>query len=100
MRRKLWFDSLNIFLLCIALVLFFLRSTFTLLLAGGCIAIALVRCFSTDPNARNRENDRFRGFWDRMKMRSQAKKAQKVRTVKPQYASRPGESHLGKENKS
>ena len=80
MRRKLWFDSLNIFLLCIALVLFFLRSTFTLLLAGGCIAIALVRCFSTDPNARNRENDRFRGFWDRMKMRSQAKKAQKVRT--------------------
>ena len=100
MRRKLWGDSLNIFLLCIALVLFFLRSTFTLLLAGGCIAIALVRCFSTDPNARNRENDRFRGFWDRMKMRSQAKKAQKVRTVKPQYASRPGESHLGKENKS
>ena len=100
MRRKLWFDSLNIFLLCIALVLFFLRSTFTLQLAGGCIAIALVRCFSTDPNARNRENDRFRGFWDRMKMRSQAKKAQKVRTVKPQYASRPGESHLGKENKS
>ncbi len=81
------------------MVLFFLRSTFTLLLAGGCIAIALVRCFSTDPNARNRENDRFRGFWDRMKMRSQAKKAQKVRTVKPQYASRPGESHLGKENK-
>ena len=77
MRRKLWFDSLNIFLLCIALVLFFLRSTFTLLLAGGCISIALVRCFSTDPNARNRENDRFRGFWDRMKMRSQAKKAQK-----------------------
>ena len=100
MRRKLWFDSLNIFLLCIALVLFFLRSTFTLLLAGGCIAIALVRCFSTDPNARNRENDRFRGVWDRMKMRSQAQKAQKVRTVKPQYASRPGESSLGKEKKA
>ncbi len=96
MRRKLWFDSLNIFLLCIALVLFFLRSTFTLLLAGGCIAIALVRCFSTDPNARVRENDRFRGFWDRIKMRSQAKKAHKVRTVKPTYASKPGESNLGK----
>ena len=39
MRRKLWFDSLNIFLLCIALVLFFLRSTFTLLLAGVCMLI-------------------------------------------------------------
>lgn len=97
MRRKLWFDSLNIFLLCIAVVLFFLRSTFTLLLAGGCLAIAIVRCFSSDPNARVRENDRFRGFWDRMKMRSQSKKAQKVRTVKPKYASKPGESTIGAE---
>ena len=100
MRRKLWFDSLNMFLLCVALVLFFLRTTFTLLLAGGCLAIVLIRCFSTDPNARVRENDRFRGFWDRMKMRSQAKKAQKVRPVKPVYASQPGESTIGKEKQS
>ncbi len=90
---------MHTFLLWVALVAFFLRGPLFLLLAGACLAIALIRMFSRDRNARQREDDMFRNFFTRMKLRRTAQRAQKVRPVKASYASQPGESTLGKEKK-
>lgn len=101
MRRNLFFDTLNKVLLGIALVLFFLlRSAYTYVLAGVCLALALVRAFSRDHQARQRENDILMNFFARQKARANAKKATKVRRIRPVYEGKAGESTMNKKKKA
>ncbi len=95
MRRNFLFDTLNKVLLgAAALFLFFLKSTYTLVLAGVFLALALVRAFSRDYQARQRENDILKNFFARQKAKANATKATKVRRIRPVYEGRAGESTM------
>ncbi len=101
MRRSLFFDTLNKVLFGIASVLFFLlRSAYTYVLAGICLALALVRAFSRDYQARQRENDILMNFFARQKAKANAKKATKVRRIRPVYEGKAGESTVHKKTKT
>ena len=95
MRRNFLFDTLNKVLLGAALVcLFLLPSTYTLMLAGACFVLVLIRAFSRDYQARQRENDIFKNFFARQKAKANSKKATKVRRIRPVYEGKAGESTM------
>ena len=100
MRRSFFFDTLNKTLLIAARILFLLRMPMTYVFAGVCLALAIMRTFSGDRSARQRENDMFRNFFARQKAKANAKKATNVRRIRPVYEGKAGESTMGKEKGS
>lgn len=95
LKRKLNFDKLNTALLIAAAVFFILRSTITLVLAGVCIALVIIRSVSHDYAARQRENDIFENFFARQKAKAQSTNAKRVRRIRPVYQGQAGESSIG-----
>lgn len=103
MRRNVnfFFDTLNKVLLGLAFALFFLlRSAYGYLLAGACLTLALIRAFSRDYQARQRENDILMNFFARQKAKANAKKATKVRRIRPVYEGKAGESTMNQKAKA
>ncbi len=97
MKRNLFFDTLNKALIGIAAVMFFLlRSAYTYVLAGVFLALALVRAFSRDYQARQRENDILMNFFAQQKAKANAKNATKVRRIRPVYEGKAGETTVKK----
>jgi len=95
LRRNVFFDTLNKVLLGLALVLFFfLRSAYGYMFAGVFLTLALIRTFSRDYQARQRENDIFKNFFARQKAKANAKKATNVRRIRPVYEGKAGESTM------
>lgn len=94
MRRSIIFDTLNKVLIGIAILLFFIGSPYTYMLAGASFVLAVIRMSSRDYQARQRENDIFKNFFARQKAKANAKKANKVRRIRPVYEGKAGESTM------
>jgi ribosomal protein L37AE/L43A len=93
LRRNLFFDTLNKVLVGAALLfIFLLRSAYGYIIAGMCLMLAIVRMLSRDYQARQRENDIFTNFFNRQKAKANAKRATKVRRIRPVYEGKAGES--------
>jgi ribosomal protein L37AE/L43A len=101
-KRKFFFDTLNKVLIGAAIVLILLAYfgfTTAYLFAGVFLTLGILRMYSRDYQARARENDIFKNFLNRQRAKSNAKKAVKVRRIRPVYEGRAGEStmHQAKE---
>jgi hypothetical protein len=99
-KRNFFFDTLNKVLIGAGLGLIFVGSmglTMALLFAGVFLTLGILRMYSRDYQARARENDIFKNFFARQKAKNDAKKATKVRRIRPVYEGRAGESTMHKE---
>ena len=96
LKRTIFFDTLNKVLLGISLVFILLGSVyaFAYAFAGVCVTLALIRTFSKDYQARQRENDIFKNYFARQRAKAAAKKATNVRRIRPVYEGKAGESTM------
>jgi len=92
LRRSIFFDTLNKVLMGAALLFFVFRTAYFSLLAGVCLTLAFIRMLSRDYQARQRENDMLLNLFARFRARASAKKATKVRRIRPVYEGKAGES--------
>lgn len=85
MRRSIRFDALNITLLVLAgVMMLFARSGRGYIFSGVFITLFVLRAFSSDAYKRTQENEKFVGFFSRIKARFTSRTA-RTRPVRPVY---------------
>lgn len=84
--RSMRFDTLNKLLLVAAVLMMLLRNSTTLIFAGVFLTLFLLRAFSRDDYARERENSTFMQFFSRIKAKFTSKRGQRERPVRPVHS--------------